>query len=130
MADETISPNPTSDERRRSSRHVFRHVQKIVFGEWTSKPPDRVFFEVEFIDVSATGCAFLFETRPPASHLVVRLGAVESPVFLQAEICRTVDRSRDGATSFLIGCRFTTRLADGKPGIAVSSTPIPSPTVG
>jgi PilZ domain-containing protein len=92
-------------EKRRDERVSYKCKQRIAFGT----APDAEFVEVEFRDLSTTGCSFWYKQLLPVEEIVVELGRPPHLIYLKARVVHVTPVLVGGLSSFVIGCEFTGR---------------------
>lgn len=98
-------------ELRRSPRLSFQYIQRIAPMFGNQLPPRKKFFDVECKDISAGGIAFFLDRAPDFDTLVVALGRPPGERFFSARVVRVAKTDHQGRTRYLVGCRFTGRVA-------------------
>jgi hypothetical protein len=74
-------------------------------------PASELFQEVECIDISKSGIAFLADHRPETEMIVITTGDPSSPIYRSARIVHVREVDVDGAIRFRVGCEFIGRLS-------------------
>jgi PAS domain S-box-containing protein len=112
---EKIPHEPVEVEHRSSPRRAYPYFQKIAPAPDARLPAREQFREVPCRDISSGGLSFLLWYEPDFQHLVVELGRGRRVARLSAEVV-WFRRVRDGDSySFLVGCKFTGRVAENGP---------------
>lgn len=127
-----LEENETEDlkKKRRFLRHNVDHLVVYITQLYeTGKIPSSTnLFPVRCKDLSRTGIAFWFPTKPNFKRFVVRLGSQDNPIYFEGEIvhaslvkkppkkktvrdCDGVEhRITLGPRLFQVGCRFLERI--------------------
>ena len=104
--------SPLADEEKRSSpRRAFRNSQRIAPVYGGRLPSQSKLFEVECEDISTGGIAFYMNRPPDFDTLVVALGRAPDESYLLAEVARVARIEREEGRRYLVGCRFTDKVA-------------------
>lgn len=93
------------DERRKEPRSPYRCVQRIAYpiGD------QRDVVEVQFCELSTSGCSFVSLGVPPVKELVVELGRRPNLIYLHASVTYVEPTLFAGQALFAVGCKFTGR---------------------
>ena len=98
-------------ERRDEARRPYECRQLLAPFDGRRVPIQSDFSQVQCLDLTSQGFAFLADERPDFPHVIVALGPVPFKFFV-AEI-RHVRAADSGAESgYLVGCQFVRRLAE------------------
>jgi PAS domain S-box-containing protein len=99
-----------SIEQRISIRRSYRYEQRIAPMVGDALPDRKLFFEVQCNDISAGGISFFVERAPTYENVVVALGKPPALSYFRATVVRVASVQKDGATVYLVGCRFAGRV--------------------
>lgn len=102
---------PARTERRQHERRPYSQVQWIAPYAGGRPPDQSMFKEVKCHDVSAGGFSYLLAEPPLYDSLVVELGAKPDSIYLTASVVRHEQVAWGKTPLFLVGCRFTGRVA-------------------
>ncbi len=102
---------PSGIDLRRSERHNFIARQLIAPIRDGILPKAEQFYEVVCKDISEGGVAFALTKRPDFDSLVIALGGQADSPYLAAQIVNIREKTNDGKTFFIVGCRFTGRVS-------------------
>ena len=133
-----VGESEESRERRCLPRTPYDARQRVARRDGPGIPDDSEFHEVRCHDISQSGFAFLFPTRPAFQSLVVAFGLPPTVIYVAAEVAHCtralvfpsgrVKRLRqslpagavqaaepdsedaEGRPMILVGCRFRERL--------------------
>lgn len=105
-------PAAQSQENRRNSNRRPFHRPQLIAAYDGQRPPDASEFRLlECEDLSERGFSYYEATPPTYRRLVVALGAAPFR-FLTGEVAHFKPVKRPDGKSYLVGCRFTGRLAE------------------
>jgi PAS domain S-box-containing protein len=104
-------PKGLRKDLRSSPRRAFKYYQMIAPMFGGQLPARRKFFEVECEDLSAGGMGFYMNRPPDFDTLVVALGRPPEESYLTARVVRVMRADQNGERRYLVGCRFTGRVA-------------------
>ncbi len=105
-----LQEEPKGAEQRSSPRRAYRYQQAIAPIYNGQIPTRRHFATVECRDISAGGIAFVLDTVPDFTDLVVALGRSPQLTHFTATVARTCEIDDEGRKRYLVGCRFTGRI--------------------
>jgi hypothetical protein len=94
-------------DRRTSRRYPYPAIEAIAPYKGPNLPSRRSFRKVACRDLSGSGIAFFWPTKPDFQHLVVALG--NPPIYLTARVVR-YDPSVDPSRGIMVACRFLGRV--------------------
>lgn len=102
------------DERRahpRRAHRVFQWIAPCVHG----KLPDRsAFFQVQCVDISRGGIAFLTDAPLPCKDLIIALGTTEDAFYVRSQVRNCTQVRDEAGLQYRYGCEFIERYG-GKP---------------
>ncbi len=98
-------------DRRKHSRRPFKRRQGVAFGTWQEVAASEAFIDVEFVDLSVSGCSFRIDSIATTKDVVIELGVPPKLMYVQATIKHMTPETRGEKFTCLIGCQFTGRLA-------------------
>jgi hypothetical protein len=97
------------DERRGGRRHAYRCLQLIAPAHEARMPDQSEFRQVQCVDLSSNGFAYLATEEPPSDRLIVVLG-VEPFICLLADVVRREEVVHEGQRMHRVACRFSGRV--------------------
>ncbi len=106
-----VESQPHGAERRKSPRRAYRVRQWIAPATAGRTPGPKDFREVDFFDLSSSGCSFYLDHPPDFKALVVALGRPPLLTYFSANVVRVApvtDEMR--ASRRLVGCEFSARV--------------------
>lgn len=110
-----LAENPDSPlNRRGSTRHAFRVIQRIAPYDGTKMPAAADFCPAACRNISTQGFSFLWPEVPSFKHLILALGERPQVTYVAAEVARTSPMPRDQKWT-LVGCRFLRRFGNHLP---------------
>ena len=92
-------------------RAAYLHRQRIALIRDEDLPPLSSFFEVRCRDISQGGFSFDSPVYPNEPALVVALGTAPPYNYVVAQIMHVTPAVTEGQKSFIVGCKFTERVA-------------------
>jgi hypothetical protein len=97
-------------ERRASVRVVYETVAMVAEYDGENFPLYSAFWEVQTIDLSASGIGFWSHRRPQTPLLLLMLGNPQAkPIFIETRVARCSADQEDDAR-FKVGCELIKRL--------------------
>ncbi|MBC8873545.1 MAG: PilZ domain-containing protein [Planctomycetes bacterium] len=97
---------PRAEERRRAVRFPYRQTEQVAFCNRSNRGGPE-FQDVSCLDISASGIAFMLDSKPLEDTLLMKLEGLSEPVLLLCELRRTEALADD---RWRIGCEFVKRL--------------------
>jgi len=96
---------------RRHIRHSLCQKQRMApYKGKDQKPDEQQFTEIEFLDISLSGVAFLTNIRPETDSIVLTLGDPQQKYYMVARIVHVAEAPDEGANILRVGCEFTEPL--------------------
>jgi hypothetical protein len=97
-----------ASDRRDSTRVGFGAAVGFSDSGETENPATATFYRVTAQDLSHSGLSFNSDRWPRRESLILMLGTVDNPVYVNARIVRCVTEGEsDDAPSFVVHCEFT-----------------------
>ena len=98
------------EDRRAAVRVVYETVAMVADYDGENFPMFSSFWEVQTIDLSATGMGFWSHRRPATELLLLMLGNPQAqPIFIVSRVARCIP-SPNEESKFKIGCELLKRL--------------------
>jgi len=97
---------PRAEERRRAVRFPYRQTEQVAFCNRSNRGGPE-FQDVSCLDISASGIAFMLDSKPLEDTLLMKLEGLSEPVLLLCELRRTEALADD---RWRIGYEFVKRL--------------------
>jgi hypothetical protein len=110
----TLAPaaSQPKSELTTTERYQFNCSQRA--APWVPGEPLPIaadFQPVKCRDVSAGGISFFWPDKPDFDHVVIAIGTAETPIYMAAQIVHSKAVFMFGEVGYLIGCKFTKRIA-------------------
>jgi len=96
-------------ERRRNERRTYQCQQLMAPQPDHNPPPASSFKLIDCYDLSSCGFSYCATEKPDFERLVVALGSVPF-TFMLAAVRHIRTGSRNGLTTYTIGCQFLRRI--------------------
>ena len=96
-------------DRRGGRRHAYRCLQLIAPAHEARLPDKSEFRQVQCVDLSSSGFAYLATEEPPSDRLIVVLG-LEPFICLLADVVRQEEVVHEGQRMHRVACRFSGRV--------------------
>jgi hypothetical protein len=104
-------PLSDSTDRRAAVRVVYETVAMVAEFDGENFPPFSAFWEVQTMDLSATGIGFWSHRQPKTERLLLMLGNPQAqPIFIVTRVARCAEPEGD-EVRFKVGCEMIERLA-------------------
>ena len=83
----------------------------MAFGTGKGALANGKLMNVEFVDLSVSGCAFRIDTISTSKDVVIELGTPPEAMYMQATVKHLTPRIIGDKFTCVVGCQFTGRLA-------------------
>jgi hypothetical protein len=105
-------PVSGGEDRRAAVRVVYETVAMVAEYDGENFPLFSAFWEVQTIDLSATGMGFWSQRRPQTELLLLMLGNPQAqPIFIVSRVARCASPLGD-VSKFKVGCELLKRLSE------------------
>jgi hypothetical protein len=111
---ESQAPTASNGEAagpRREARQPYRCPQFVAPYAADRIPKRETFQEVDCLDISNRGIAFVADFRPATETIVITTGDEPNVVYRTARIVHVHELNENGAPQFRVGCEFIGRLS-------------------